>query len=80
MARDMTGRRNKLISKNGNKCACCDYPGYIEIHHINPVCEGGDSNMDNLIMLCEKCHATVHGKKKYKYIDKARENWGVTNG
>ena len=28
-----------------------------ELDHIDPICEGGDDDLDNLQMLCACCHA-----------------------
>ena len=75
MARDMTGKRAKLIEIYGHNCQVCDYDGFIEVHHLTPVCEEGTHDLDNLVLLCEKCHANAHGYKKKKWIDRARERW-----
>lgn len=34
--------------------------GGCEIHHINPIAEGGDNSSENLILLCPNCHKKVH--------------------
>lgn len=40
-------------------CQKCGSPHSIEVHHIIPVCLGGDNSMKNLIALCEYCHDGV---------------------
>jgi len=75
MTRDMTDARKRLIKKRGHKCEICGYPGMIEVHHILPVKFGGNGKMDNLMLLCEKCHADAHGHIKRKYLDPNREHW-----
>jgi len=71
-----TTLRKKMIAKHGNCCMNCGYPGgFIEMHHIDPVSNGGDHIADNVILLCEKCHMEAHGWNKKNYIDKNRENW-----
>ena len=67
--------RKRIIKNRGNKCQNCGYPGYVELHHIEKVVDGGNNNDDNVLLLCEKCHAEVHGFKKKKYLDENRENW-----
>ena len=34
--------------------------GGCELHHIVPICDGGDSGPDNIILLCPNCHKAVH--------------------
>lgn len=41
----------------------------LDIHHVIRVIDGGDNCDDNLMLLCEKCHADMHGYKKKKWID-----------
>lgn len=67
--------RKRLIAKKGKKCELCNYSGYIEMHHVERVVDGGDHTEENCVLLCEKCHAKAHGYKKKKYIDRHRENW-----
>lgn len=67
--------RKRLIKSRGHKCEKCGFPGYIELHHILEVSKGGKNNDDNLILLCEKCHAEAHGYNKKNYLDKARLLW-----
>ncbi|MCW6664276.1 HNH endonuclease [Aerococcaceae bacterium NML191219] len=33
-----------------------------EVHHIKPLSEGGTHHKDNLISLCQSCHARIHAK------------------
>ena len=67
--------RKRIIKQRGHKCESCGYPGYIELHHVLEVGNGGTNNDDNLKMLCEKCHADAHGYIKKKYIDMDRPDW-----
>jgi 5-methylcytosine-specific restriction endonuclease McrA len=34
--------------------------GTHEIHHIIPVIKGGETTIDNLILLCKECHLERH--------------------
>jgi len=68
--------RKRMIKKYGNRCMVCGYPGgFIEMHHIKGVADGGEHTEDNVILLCEKCHMEAHGWKKKKYIDPVRQYW-----
>lgn len=67
--------RKRIIAKRGNKCEHCGYDGYIELAHINPHRNGGGFDDNNLLLLCEKCHAEFDGIVKRKYLDEKREHW-----
>jgi len=47
--------------RDGNRCRLCGRGGDGErrliVHHIIP---NGNAEMDNLILLCGRCHAVVH--------------------
>lgn len=50
-------KNSKMIKENRNKCELCgDCIGPFEVHHIIPysVCKSDD--LDNLILLCKRCH------------------------
>lgn len=34
--------------------------GRLEVHHIVHRCKGGSDKLDNLVTLCDLCHAVVH--------------------
>lgn len=36
----------------------------LQMHHILPLCEGGDNSDGNLITLCNECHAAAHSGRK----------------
>jgi len=46
----------------------CDYTGfsktdgsqYIEVHHVIPLSEGGEDNVNNTVALCPNCHRKLH--------------------
>ena len=74
MARtNMKFKRKRLLKERGHKCEVCDYPYCLYIHHIIPHTRGGSHEPDNLIILCEKCHADAHGFKKKSWIDETRK-------
>ena len=60
----------------------------LHVHHIVPLSKGGTSTLENLITLCEYCHAEIHphmqaryqyasaGSKKYRsYYDPKTGEW-----
>lgn len=54
--------RKNVYRRDGFRCALCDDPRTIQIHHVIPRGEGGPGeNEMNLITLCPRCHALCHG-------------------
>jgi len=81
--------RMKIIKREGYKCAICgrshrDYTDLeLHVHHIRPFGEGGLTEDDNLITLCQTCHKGLepHGDitlfalmNEGKLIDVEKEN------
>ena len=46
------------------RCAGCGYPEDLEVHHKVPLCFGGTSEPDNLVLLCRICHDKEHRSKR----------------
>ena len=54
--------RKAVYRRDHYRCALCDSPRYIQVHHVIPKGQGGSvTSMHNLITLCQHCHAAVHG-------------------
>lgn len=61
--RPIVGQFKKdLIERHGTRCKICGSDGPINWHHIIPFSCGGPDTVDNIIPLCEQCHARAHGK------------------
>lgn len=60
--------KNKVYIRDNNRCQLCGTERIkLLVHHIIP---NYTADMDNLILLCKKCHTTVHSllaKKGYRY-------------
>lgn len=57
--------RFDVLKRDGFQCVLCGNSGKesrIEIDHIKPVCEGGDSSFKNLQTLCFDCNRGKSGK------------------
>lgn len=60
----------KIISEykkylSHNKCQLCTSTYHLNTHHNNYKNKGSEyRNMDDLIILCSKCHSKFHGKDK----------------
>ena len=72
---DYAIRNRKIIElakkRHGTKCAVCGFSfgevygfhgdGFIEIHHLNPIANGGrKTNVNDLCPVCANCHRMLH--------------------
>ena len=55
--------RRAIYKRDGYRCALCDSPRGLQIHHVMPRSEGGSNDPMNLITLCWVCHAIAHGTR-----------------
>ena len=50
-------------------CQSCGHPGSkknpLTVHHIKPKCFGENNSLENLILLCTRCHKNLHQDKGY---------------
>ena len=49
--------KNKII--DNTSCFVCGKPAYC-MHHIVPLCRGGNNLYSNLIPVCKDCHKKIH--------------------
>lgn len=67
----MKGYRNTteyVLCRDKHACQLCGKKngGRLEVHHLVWKEQGGQDTPENLVTLCEKCHAKVHKNKKSK--------------
>ena len=54
--------RAAVIARDG----CCRFPGcrmpaaWADVHHVRARADGGDACIENLLLLCRRCHRRVH--------------------
>lgn len=61
--------RAAVYRRDGYRCALCDDPRALQIHHVLRRSAGGSDNVMNLITLCWRCHAVCHGTRLAEYPD-----------
>jgi hypothetical protein len=49
--------RLTVLQRDEYRCVICDSSSHLHVHHIHPRRKGGTDQMDNLLTLCERCHA-----------------------
>ena len=60
-------QRRALIARDRACIGCGEPPGACEAHHITPWQRGGKTRLDNLVLVCWRCHDLIHD-----------HNWQVT--
>ena len=53
-------QRQMLIARDGGCFACGTDPDMCDIHHVEPVSQGGPTSLDNLVLACWQHHNAVH--------------------
>lgn len=54
--------RREVYRRDHYRCAICDSPKFIQIHHLYKRSMGGANHPMNLITLCMDCHTAIHGR------------------
>lgn len=54
--------RQKIFRRDGFRCVMCGQSMNLNVHHITYENLGAEESSD-LVTLCQKCHAKVHGEK-----------------
>ena len=52
--------RNRVLSRDGWRCVRCKRYGYMQVHHVKPLSEGGENDLSNLVSMCRDCHLDFH--------------------
>ena len=51
----------QVFARAGHRCECCGRKGgRLDVHHRDPVSEGGSNDPDGLELLCRACHTKTH--------------------
>ena len=56
-------QRQILLARYGGCFHCAAHPALCQIHHIEPVSQGGSTRLDNLVPVCWDCHQKIHHHK-----------------
>ena len=63
-------RRRAALDRDAYRCTC-SRAGYLEVHHLRPVSQGGGDDLANLVTLCRRCHVSHHERP----ISPERQAW-----
>jgi hypothetical protein len=62
-----------ILMRAAGVCEACQMPApfcradgtpYLEVHHVQPLAEGGPDTVDNAVALCPNCHRAAHHSAK----------------
>jgi len=53
--------RQQILRRDGWRCQLCGAMSNLEVHHKEFRSQGGPDSEENLITLCNGCHADLHG-------------------
>lgn len=60
-ARLATGSMRKALIARDRGCVCCGAPPiYCDAHHVISWIDGGETKIENLVLLCKRCHRDLH--------------------
>lgn len=66
--------RKAVYKRDHYRCALCDSPRHIQVHHVIKKSSGGSvTSLHNLITLCSECHSTIHGDNPNEHYWSAQE-------
>jgi hypothetical protein len=51
---------DRILVDTGRRCCLCGTMHRIQVHHLQPVSQGGSNDYENAITLCPNCHDEVH--------------------
>ena len=55
--------RARVLNRDQSICRYCGRRAQtLDIDHVIPVCQGGDSGLDNLVTACQRCNRRKAGK------------------
>ena len=64
--------RQRALFRDGHRCTKCGKSGRLEVHHIQPLVDGGEPfDLINLESLCVPCHLGAHAMD----VDAERAAW-----
>lgn len=66
--------RSEILLRDHFRCRECNFYKHLEVHHIVPRSKGGSDDPDNLITLCQRCHAKKHGFNNRKRENRRRRH------
>jgi hypothetical protein len=78
---DWNKRSKKCLERDGHRCRICGATDPLRVCHVKPVAYGGTHSLQNLITLCDSCHAGLAYWKHLAWDDKVVSRfWAAVRG
>lgn len=68
--------RRRAIAHYGGRCERCSAERRLEVHHLRYPTLGTET-MDDVRVLCRRCHDARHGQRRPRYYDSDATDWPV---
>ena len=65
--------RTKAVHDRDDVCTSCGRSRDLQVHHVTPLGRGGTNRIENLTLLCERCHRREHNVRSFS-------GRGITSG
>lgn len=72
--------KNAVRQRDKNVCQVCGCNSNLEVHHVIPRKKGGNHGLDNLVLLCIKCHRAIETGDIEHAIRKCTKNAMIHGG
>ena len=64
--------RRNILDRDCWRCKACGKAGFLEVHHVKALDDGGTNEAGNLLTLCRGCHIHEH-----RHHDPERDAWAA---
>jgi HNH endonuclease len=72
----LSENQKKALAESRNRCAICGAEAFLEIEHVKPFYEGGETIKENLIVLCPTCHMAVDSSQvPSEVLQEIKNDW-----
>ena len=55
--------RREVFKRDGYKCVMCGASHPLNVHHVRYPTRWGEEKLEDLITVCDSCHAKIHSKE-----------------
>lgn len=69
--------KRRVLDRDGHRCQKCGTAAPLQVHHKQPVEDGGSHALDNLLSFCRGCHVAHHRAERLGPQRAAWRDWLV---
>lgn len=64
-AKECVALREVVACRDRGRCRVCNTKKSLQYHHLKFRSQGGEDTVENLLLLCFKCHEEVHKRRLF---------------